>query len=70
VIQSRQKSAAEENLLADDLAARATGLAIQERLTKNIVALCATTLYVQLVLVLSGTTSRVAIWALSGVSTA
>jgi hypothetical protein len=58
VIQIGQKNATQRSLLADDLAARWTGNSIPERLTKNTVALCATTLYVRQQLVSRGTTKR------------
>jgi hypothetical protein len=69
VIQIGQKSAAQKSLFADDLAARWTGNSIQERRTKNTVALCVTTLYVQLQLGLSGISKHVATWEPSHVTT-
>jgi len=69
VIPIGQKNANQRNLLADDLAARWTGSSIQERLIKNTVALCVTTLYVRLQLVLSGISKHVETWEPSHVTT-
>jgi hypothetical protein len=56
VIQICQKLDAQRNLLADGLAVSSPGISIDERLIKNSVVRCATTLYALLVLELNATT--------------
>ena len=59
VIQIRQKLDAQRNLLVDGLAVSSTGISIYERLIKNSVVRCATTLYALLVPELNATTRLV-----------
>ena len=69
VIQIRQNLDAQRNLPAFVQAASSLGKSIQERLTKNSVASCATTLYVPPQLVSRGTTTRMATWVRSHLAT-
>jgi len=57
-IQSRQNLGAQKILVANGRAVLSLGKSIPERLIKNSVARCVTTLYEQPVLELSGTTKR------------
>jgi hypothetical protein len=55
-IQIRQNLAAQKIRVANDQVVSSLGISIQERLTKNSVVHCATTLYVPLVLEWNATT--------------
>ena len=64
-IQIRKNIDLQRNRLAEGLAVSSRGLSTQERHTKNSVAPCATTLYVQPAPELNDTTCRVVMWAKS-----